>query len=140
MTRSKRPYSGADVTLHVTTDQPAKSTATPRATQTLKKTGICPMKPDGLLVGIRLLPEIFAAPVEGRRHLDGAVTLDAGLAGQAHFVLMADTGEGQRQAESLAARLGGEVFHALLDEDAAGATQAQAAAVEVTIHPRVDRD
>src|SRR5207248_3003105 len=47
----------------------------------------------GSLVRIRLLPEVFAAEVEGRAGFDGAVAVDGDLAGEAHFVFVADAGE-----------------------------------------------
>src|SRR5262249_27430205 len=98
-------------------------------------------RPDGRLlfslIRVRLLPEILAADVEGGLGLDLAVAVDGALAGQAHLLLVADGGQhGQRvhgQVGALEGALGAEVLHALLDQDAAGAAQPEAGAVEVAV-------
>src|SRR5262245_4114088 len=67
-----------------------------------------------LLVGVRLLPEVLAAQVEGRADFDRTVAEDLNLAGQPHLVLVADDGQaGERvevQVELLHRGLGAEVL------------------------------
>src|SRR5262245_50917347 len=55
-----------------------------------RQSGRCPTVWRRLLVGIGLLPEILAAQVQGRPRYHGAVAVHLHLAGQPHFLFMAD--------------------------------------------------
>src|SRR5262249_54799150 len=72
-----------------------------------------------LLIRIGLLPEVLAAEIKLGVGLHGAVAVDGNLAGQAHFILVADGGKHAGQGEPLDRPLGTEVLHALLDEELA---------------------
>ena len=79
-------------------------------------------------------------PVELGLRLDLDIPTNAALASQANLFLMTDMKEAERRAELLEERPRRDVLHAALDVDSTLAALAEAPAIEVLLHARVELD
>src|SRR5947209_4816552 len=88
-----------------------------------------------LFIRIRLLPKGFAAEIHRGLRFDGAIAHHRTLAGQSHFLLVADRLEGvdRVQAELFDEAGLAEIFLPLLDENAASRTQTVSHAIQARI-------
>ncbi len=83
-------------------------------------------------------------PVHGGTGFDFDVAIDGGLAGESHFVFVADFGHGHQRVvqrrHPLQDALFTGVFHPLFDQHAAGTTDGESVAIEqrVFVNSRIE--